>query len=110
MRTTKRKAGTRTSNAAAKQTAEAINRRRRRRVVRAVAGAVVGGIIAGPLGVAAGAIVGASRKRGPKAGRPKSVSQANSATASKSGKARAGKRRALSTFKKAPVNIYPPIP
>jgi hypothetical protein len=99
---------------AAKQTTEAINRRRRRQVVRGMAGAVVGGLIAGPLGVAAGAIVGASRKRGPKArqpaGQPKAVAPTKPAKASKSGKAGGGKRRAISKPGKTTVNIYPPIP
>jgi len=110
---TKKSAGAKT-NKTAQQTAATINRRRRRRVVRAVAGAVIGGVIAGPLGVAAGAIVGASRKRGPQARRPaghaKSASHPKPATASASGKGRAGKRRAISKPKKTAVNIYPPIP
>ena len=43
----------------------AINRRRRRRALKALTGALIGGAIAGPIGVAAGAVVGASRRRGP---------------------------------------------
>ena len=46
-------------------TAARMNRRRRCRVLKTLTGAIIGGIFAGPVGVAAGAMAGASVRRGP---------------------------------------------
>jgi hypothetical protein len=48
-----------------------ISRKRGRRLLKTVAGAAIGGVIAGPIGVAAGAMVGASVRRGPVPQKPK---------------------------------------
>jgi hypothetical protein len=96
----------------AAETEDRINRRRRRRIVRAAAGAVIGGAIAGPLGLAAGAIVGASRRRGPAPKKTKPAGKARSGgKASPAGKsAPAKKRRPATVLGKSKPSFYPPVP
>jgi hypothetical protein len=102
MKKVPRKKTTVTTATAIERTTQDINRRRRRRIVRALAGAAIGGVIAGPIGAAVGAFAAAAQKRGPMSRKP--------TAGPKLARQSAGKKRSAARRKKTLINIQPPIP